>query len=224
MDRDILHQYKMPVSDFNILISFSTVTLLRDHMYIYVFFLLYCSMCICSLGNNHYNNLCLNTRVYGKCMNTSLAIPHNELMILNSGNNLFFMSVDKSNAIYYCNLCKCHIDPLAWNEYYSSCISCSVNILPFNHLDEPNFQSILNGMQQNGASQDRLEDLHVDGFAIGETLFGNEDLDPDANCFQNCSNLQSKYYDIDEFVSKFKDVNDSEAPFSSIHFKFKECS
>ena len=128
------------------------------------------------------------------------------------------MSVDKSNAIYYCNLCKCHIDPLAWNEYYLSCISCSVNILPFNHLDEPNFQSILNGMQQNGASQDRLEDLHFDGFAIGETLFGNEDLDPDANFFQNFSNLQSKYYDIDEFVSKFKDVNASEAPFSSIHF------
>ena len=30
--------------------------------------------------------------------------------------------------------------------------------------------------------------------------------------------MQSKHYDIDEFVSKFKDVNDSEAPFSSIHF------
>lgn len=128
------------------------------------------------------------------------------------------MSVNKSNAIHYCNLCHCNIDPLAWNEYYSSCIPCSVNILPFNHLDEPNFQSILNDMQQTGVSQDRLEDLHFDGFAIGDTQFGNKGLDPDANFFQNCSNLQSKYYDIDEFVSKFKDFHTSEAPFSSVHF------
>ena len=53
-----------------------------------------------------------------------------------------------------------------------------------NHLDEPNFQSTLNGMQQNGTSQDRLEDLHFDGFAVWETLFGNRGLDPDANFFQ----------------------------------------
>ena len=90
MDRDILHQYKMPVSDFNMLISFSTVTLLRDHYIHLCVFLLYCFMCICSHGNNHYNNLCLNTRVCGKLINTSLAIlAHNELMILHSGNNLF---------------------------------------------------------------------------------------------------------------------------------------
>ena len=65
-----------------------------------------------------------------------------------------------------------HVILIHWPgmNIYSSCISCSVNILPFNHLDEPNFQSILSGMQQNDASQDRLEDLHFDGFAIGETL------------------------------------------------------
>ena len=77
----------MPVSDFNILLVFPLSHCY--YMYIYVFFLLYCFMCICSHGNNHYNNLCLNTRVCGKYINTSLAIPHNELMILNSGNNFF---------------------------------------------------------------------------------------------------------------------------------------
>ena len=125
---------------------------------------------------------------------------------------------DYLNAIYYCSSCICHIDPVAWNEGFSLCKTCSSNILPFNHLDEQDFQSALLEFQYNSARKDRLEDLHFNIFKAGEIPLGNGDLDPDVNFFQNCSNLQTNYYEIDEFVNSFKDDSASEATFSCIHF------
>lgn len=60
--------------------------------------------------------------------------------------------------------------------------------------------------------------MHFNVFKAGETLFGNDGLDPDVIFFQNCSNLQTKSYDIDEFVNRFKDDSAGEATFSCIHF------
>ena len=71
----------------------------------------------------------------------------------------------------------------------------------------------------NSASQNRLDGLLFDGLSAGDRLLQNTGLDPDENFFQNCyGNLQSKYYDIEDFVSQFKDANASQAHFSSIHF------
>ena len=73
-------------------------------------------------------------------------------------------------------------------------------------------------LPENSASQNRLDGLLFDGISAGDSLLQNTGLDPDANFFQNCCNLQSKYYDIEDFVSQFKDANASQAPFSSTHF------